>query len=138
MELNRFRVLGVVALVTLVGTITLYWTRSRDDVQRPLPIPGEGQRIQVEVLNATSIDGLARATTRRLRRAGIDVVYYGTSTDTALDSTLILVRRGDSSFVGRIREVLATGRVVLEPDLKLLLDASVILGRDLVPPRPDH
>ncbi len=122
----------------MVGTITLYWTRSRDDVQPSLPIPGESQRIQVEVLNATNIDGLARATTRRLRHAGIDVVYYGTSTDTALASTLILVRRGDSSFVGRIREVLGTGRVVLEPDPNLLLDASVVLGIDLLTPHPDH
>ena len=58
------------------------------------PIPGDG--IAVEVLNASGRDGLARKGTRVLRRAGIDVVYYGNAPAGVgtLDSTRILVRRG--------------------------------------------
>ncbi len=99
---------------------------------RPLPIPGEGEEIEVEVLNATRVDGLARATTLQLRRAGIDVVFFGTAREAPLDSTLILMRRGDMTFGARIREVLGTGKIVLQPDTTLLLDASVLLGLDLV------
>jgi hypothetical protein len=102
---------------------------------RPLPIPGEGDKIEVEVLNATRVDGLARAMTLQLRRAGIDVVFFGTARETPLDSTLILMRRGDTTFGTRIRKVLGTGKIVMQPDASLLLDASVLLGLDLVSSR---
>ena len=95
------------------------------------PIPGDGERITVEVLNATGVDGLARATTRQLRRAGIDVVYFGTASLDTLEHTYIAVRRGDTTAAVRIRAALGVGRIVVEPDSRLLLDASVFLGRDI-------
>lgn len=84
-----------------------------------------------EVLNGTPIDGLAREVTRRLRRAGIDVVDFGSGPDTTLDSTTILVRRGDAAVGLRVRRALGLGRVVVQPDPRLLLDVSVLAGRDL-------
>jgi hypothetical protein len=96
------------------------------------PIPGEGEKVVVEVLNTTLVDGLARTMTHRLRRVGIDVVYYGSSQE-RLDSTVILIRRGDSSFVGRIRDAIGGGTVIMDPDERLLLDASVLLGLDVAP-----
>ncbi len=96
-----------------------------------MSIPGEGQRVVVEVLNATGVEGMARAMTLRLRRAGIDVVYYGSARTRDLDSTLILVRRGDSSVAALIREALGGGRVIMDTAARLLLDASVLLGHDL-------
>lgn len=97
-------------------------------------VPGEGaNRILVEVLNATRIDGLARETTRRLRSQGIDVVYFGTARDSTRDSTLLVVRRGDAAVARRVRAVLGRGVISEDPDPRLLLDVSVILGRDLAP-----
>jgi hypothetical protein len=61
------------------------------------------------------------------------VVYFGTARERALDSTLILIRRGDSSFVGWIRDAIGGGKVVMDPDDELLLDASVLLGFDVAP-----
>ena len=61
------------------------------------------------------------------------MVYFGTARESALDSTLILIRRGDSSFAGRIRDAIGGGRVVMDPDDELLLDASVLLGFDVAP-----
>lgn len=102
-------------------------------------IPGEGaDTLRVEVLNATDVDGLAREVARRLRRRGIDVVYFGSGTQRDLDSTRIVVRRGDSTLARPIRRALGTGRVSLELDPRLLLDASVIIGRDLVPLPPER
>jgi hypothetical protein len=85
----------------------------------------------VEVLNGTTVDGLAREVTQRLRHAGIDVVSFGGAQDTSLDSTVILVRRGDSTDALRVRRALGLGRVLIEPDARLLLDVSVLVGRDL-------
>ena len=57
------------------------------------PIPSPGKRISVEVLNGTKRPGVARAATRMLRRQGLDVVFFGTGP--AVDSTQVVVRRGD-------------------------------------------
>lgn len=99
----------------------------------PVAVPGERVPYVVEVLNATGVDGLARAVTLRLRREGLDVVSYGTADSVGLDSTLLLVRRGDSAAGRAVRRALGAGRVILQPDPDLLLDVSVLLGRDAAP-----
>jgi hypothetical protein len=114
---------------------------------RGRPIPGEpGPRVTVEVLNASGRPGLARIATRVLRHAGIDVLTFGNAPDTpdaggaggaggALDSTRILVRRGGADVGERVRAALGAGRVAVALDSARLLDASVLVGRDFVPPR---
>jgi len=107
---------------------------------RAFPIPGErGPRILVEVLNASGRAGLARSGALVLRRAGIDVVYFGNAADAAiLDSTRIVVRRGARASGERVREALRLGRVFEEPDSTRLLDVSVLLGRDFTPSLDFH
>jgi len=106
-------------------------------------VPGEGAaapRVMVAVLNASGRPGLARLGTRVLRDAGIDVLSFGNSGDakSPLDSTRILVRRGPAAVGERIRRALKAGKVVMDPDSTLLLDASVLLGRDFSPQLPLH
>ena len=101
---------------------------------RGFAIPGdEGTRILVEVLNASGKAGLARAGTRLLRRAGIDVVTFGNAPIEPIDSTRILVRRGSVAAGEQVRRVLKVGKVVLRPDSTKLLDVSVLLGTDFSP-----
>jgi calcineurin-like phosphoesterase len=103
---------------------------------RAFPIPGdEGPRITVEVLNTTTRTGLAKAASRQLRRAGVDVVGFGNAPDAVgtLDSTRIVVRRLPAAVGERIRETLGFGRVVVELDSTQLVDASVLLGADFAP-----
>lgn len=99
-------------------------------------IPGaNGSRITVEVLNASGKPSLARAGTRVLRQAGIDVVFFGNAGAAVgmLDSTRIVVRRPTPWVGERVRKALQTGRVVVELDSTRLLDASVLLGADFAP-----
>ena len=99
-------------------------------------IPGEhGTHITVEVLNASGRPSLARAGTRVLRQAGIDVVFFGNAGPAVgiLDSTRIVMRRTTAGTGERIREALQAGRVVVELDSARLLDASVLLGADFAP-----
>lgn len=98
------------------------------------PIPGEDGRVVAEVLNASGHVGLARAATRRLRDAGVDVVYFGTDEADDLDSTEVLVRRGDASAGERVAEALGAGAVRTAPDAGRLVDVTVRLGRDYVRP----
>jgi len=101
-------------------------------------IPGaQGERITVEVRNASGRPGLARAGTRMLRRAGIDVLTFGNAPETleggTLDSTRIVVRRGSAAVGERVRRALGVGRVVVQLDSNRLLDVSVLLGGDFAP-----
>ena len=102
--------------------------------QRPhaYPIPSAEGRVTVEVLNGTGRAGVARAATRMLRRRGLDVVFYGNA-DAAVESTRVLVRRGDSAAGRDVRLALGSGRVVVEADTFRRVDISVILGPDFSP-----
>ena len=93
------------------------------------PIPSPERRVTVEVLNGTRRAGVARAATRMLRRRGLDVVYFGNA-DQAVDSTRVIVRRGDPGRGRDVRLALGVGRIVVEPDTLRRVDVSVILGAD--------
>ena len=94
------------------------------------PVPGETERVQVEVLNASGGTGLARAATQRLRDAGLDVVYFGSDTTAAIDTTLVLLRRGDGAAAERVRKALGAGAVRTAADPARLVDVTVRLGLD--------
>ncbi len=105
------------------------------------PVPGDrGPALLVEVLNASGQPGDARIGTRVLRRAGIDVVYFGNAPAALgiLDSTRIIVRRGTADAGARVRKALGAGRVEMQLDSARLLDASVLLGADFAPPPPSR
>lgn len=104
--------------------------RSAGDTD-PYPIPGEDRaHVRVELLNGTNVDGLARRTTRHLRRRGIDVVYFGSAAEDTFTTTVVLARGADSTDAIRVRRALGLGVVRVEPNPALLLDVSVILGFD--------
>ncbi len=119
-------VLGVLVVVAVAWRLTVH--RAVPTIAHP--IPGERIPYTAEVLNGTDVNGLARLVTLRLREAGVDVVFYGTAATAVGDTTMILVRGADSSAGAAVREALGLGRVLVEPDPHLLLDVSVMLGRD--------
>lgn len=106
-----------------------------------VPALGNQERIVAEVLNAGGSPprrGLARVGARFLRERGVDVVSYGTA-DTTVDSTLVLVRRGDLDRGRDVARVLGGTAVVARPDSTLRVDVTVLLGRRWSPgpdPRP--
>jgi hypothetical protein len=122
-------------VVLLLGGGVWWLSRAWSEERGGPHIPGEGRRITVEVLNGTDVDGLAREMTRRLRAKGIDVVFFGTADVSDQDSTMIIVRGVDSTVASVVREAVGVGRVTIEPDPRLLLDVTVILGRDAAPDR---
>lgn len=93
------------------------------------PIQG---RVMVEVLNGTRRQGAARTATRMLRGRGLDVVFLGNA-DSAVDSTLVVARRGDAARARYVADVLGLGKVVVETDSFRRVDVSVILGGDFRP-----
>ena len=102
------------------------------------PVPGDADdHIEVEVLNATGKQGVARIGTRTLRRKGVDVVFFGNA-DTTADSTRLLLRRGSRERAEEIQKLLGTGKIEQAPDSTRRVDVTVILGKDWQAPAEVH
>ena len=99
-------------------------------------VPPSTDRVVVEVLNGTDRSGLARVGARELRKGGFDVVYLATAP--AVDSTIVLVRRGELEAGQRVRKLLGAGKVKLARDSTRHVDISVILGPDYRVPAEIH
>jgi hypothetical protein len=121
---------GFVALAGGAGL--LFRTGRGIDPQVQAVAPPPKGRVQVEVLNGSRRQGAARTATRMLRSHGLDVVFLGNA-DSLVDSTRVIVRRGDSSRAGYIAEALGSGKVVVETDTFRRVDVTVILGEDFRP-----
>lgn len=135
MELTRAARRWLIAGGTLLALVVLVLAGRalrRDRVAgHAFDIPTADGRILVEVLNGSGKTGLGRLGTRRLRRMGLDVVYFGTAG--ATDSTQIIARRGERSRAEKVRDALGTGKVMVQPDTLRRVDVSVILGQDFQP-----
>jgi len=88
------------------------------------------QRVRVEVLNGAGRPGLAREATERLRDRGFDVVYFGNARGFGRDSSIVLDRVGKEETARAVAAALGITVVGSEPDSTLLLDVTVILGKD--------
>jgi hypothetical protein len=134
---GRWFILAVLALVTaalvwkrVVGPATRQAGSPRVAVDRLLP---DSVRVKVEVLNATTVRGLARRATFHLRDLGFDVVSSGNS-DERHDTTVVVVRSGRMDWGELAAKGLAPARVEARPDTSRYLDLSILLGTSWRPP----
>lgn len=93
----------------------------------------ESLRITVEVLNATTVRGLARRGTFVMRDLGFDVVNSGNSSE-KLDSTTVIVRSGRMDWGELAAKGLGGARVIARPDSSRYLDLTILLGSSWRPP----
>ena len=142
MARRPLRIVAVVAAAVIVigGTIVVSVRVARTgSPSAPKPSPEsmapEGVRVRVQVVNASSVRGLARRATALLRDRGFDVVEAGTGTAAEqLDSTLVLDRSGHPDWAARVAAALGGARVQARPDSSRYLDVTVFLGRTWRPP----
>jgi hypothetical protein len=132
---------GLAVLVLLYGLATRTFSPRADPVRDENPAALPGDVIQVEVRNGAGEAGLAAVLTRYLRVRGFDVVESGNHTSFDQAETVVLDRIGNPEAAARVARALGLPRerVREEPREGLLLDASVIIGRDYhtLPPFQD-
>jgi hypothetical protein len=91
-----------------------------------------GVRIKVEVLNATTVKGLARKATLFLRDRGFDVVAVGTA-EKQLASTIVLSRSSHTDWANLVARAF-NAPMEIRPDSSRYLDVTVLVGADWRPP----
>ncbi len=146
--MNRPLVIGIaLALFVAIGIVALVTPRRHGRAapkttatgMAPLPpSPADmrainGQRITVEVLNATKVRGLARRATLTLRDHGFDVVSTGTSRERR-DSTQILDRSGHRDWASLAAKAMGGGAIISRPDSSHAVDLTVLIGASWRPP----
>lgn len=114
-----------------IAALALPTCTHRESAGGAIETPGE--RVRVEVLNATKVHGLARRATEYLRDRGFDVVASGTVHDQR-DSTLIIDRTNHPVWAGRVARAFGGARVQLAPDTSRYVDITVLLGATWRPP----
>ncbi len=91
------------------------------------------ERVRVEVLNASGTPGLAREATRVLRDHGYDVVFFGNAPKSfSRDTSLVIDRAGREGLARQVAEAVEVDVVRSRPDTSLLLEVTVVIGRDWV------
>lgn len=94
----------------------------------------QGQRVTVEVLNASGTGGLAKRVTFLLRDRGFDVVHYNNDPDGRRSETLIRDFTNKPEAAERLARVLGGARIERTKDpLDRGLDLSVKIGAAYTP-----
>ncbi|MGI9075725.1 MAG: LytR C-terminal domain-containing protein [Gemmatimonadaceae bacterium] len=140
MRRRRMFVAAGVFLVIAVGSWLVFRHREADQLEArtaaAVHVGGsapDGVRIKVEVLNASTVHGLARRATMHLRDRGFDVVAVGTSRDHR-DSTLVVDRSGNPEWARLVANAMGGAAVELRRDSSRYLDITVLIGATWRPP----
>ena len=126
--------LNAALAVGLLVVIALGWGLvSRVVMPRTVPTRSgtEMSRVQVEVLNAAGVDGLARRTREYLIQRGFDVVETGNAAPR--DTTTVLVRSGTALDARHVAQALGLGdgrMVTGGPTTDYSLDVTLSVGAD--------
>lgn len=131
-----------IALVVLVGGGWWQWSRTRYSGPgadlRPAawavkPIVPAGTRIRVEVLNASTVRGLARRATLYLRDLGFDVVRY-TGDSARQDTSVVIDRSGHPEWAALLSQAMGGVAVQSKPDSSRYVDLTLLVGASWRPP----
>jgi hypothetical protein len=131
----KIAVIATLAVAVIGGGTALGFRVTRSRTPSAPKIPAEsmaptGVRVRVQVVNASSVRGLARRATQLLRDRGFDVVEAGTGTEAdQRDSALVLDRSGHPDWAKRVAAALGGARVETRPDSSRYLDVTVFVGR---------
>lgn len=128
-----FRTKILIAGILLAGIIILIRLLFVNSAKEPEIIQnGRVRAIQLDVLNGTQETKLAQRVTDFLRLRGFDVVEFGNFRSSAIESTLVIDRIGDTDAARQVAEALGVreGNVRRQIDRTLFLDVSVVIGND--------
>jgi hypothetical protein len=130
-EVRTVRAQPVTSALALVLTVIAVSLAVRVGCHR-----GGAPAPQIQVLNGSGVPELAQQAAQVLRDHGLDVVSIGNADSQRYRQTLVLLRRGHAGVARQVAGALGHGEVLEQLDPSLLVDVTVVLGRDYAPERP--
>ena len=94
------------------------------------PVRVDGTPIRVEVLNGSGVRRAGLAAAEFLRERGFDVVAIRNADRSDYEETVVLDRVGVPEYALAVADEIGVGHAFDDPDSGLLLEVTVILGRD--------
>jgi hypothetical protein len=94
------------------------------------PLRKDGTPIRVEVLNGSEVNGAGLALAEELRAEGFDVVDIRNADRSDYEQTVVLDRVGVLEYASAVCERIGGIEARRELEASLLLEVTVILGRD--------
>ena len=89
------------------------------------------QGIRVEVLNATTMEGLAATVADGLKQQGCEIVNTGNAAGKS-ETTLVVDHGSSAARAERVAQWLGKGAVSVAPGAQSQADVTVIVGRDII------
>ncbi len=86
--------------------------------------------VTIEVLNATSRNGLASSVAEKLKEEGYNVTKIGNYKTTSNMATTVISRTDDTEYAKKVKSFLGIGTVKTEKEESSKVDITVILGSD--------
>ena len=102
----------------------------RDSLATDETIRDENVIITLEILNGTTVNGLARRTRELYESFGFDVLSFANADSTGIEHTVVIDRGGDMELAERAAEIIRAERVVSDVTPGSEVDVTIILGRD--------
>ncbi len=126
----------VVVVVAVVALMITQRPEGRDpryafaELEAARGVESPDQRPQVEILNGCGVSGVAAQAHEYLRRLGFDVVNVENARAFDYERTLVIDRGGNEGIARRIARFLGTENVIRQVRPELMLQVTVILGKD--------
>lgn len=95
-------------------------------------VAGNGNVIEVEILNGCGKSQLVIQLLRKFREKGFDVKKTGNADNFNYEETIILDRTQKEGFPEKVGELLNTGRIMVQKDKYSPVDVTVIVGKDYI------
>ena len=116
----------IAIFAVIILSIAVRWWDFRDG------IPVKESPYQIEVLNGSGEAGIAMRTAMELRKAGVDVLVVGDAEHYDFEESILVDRAGNPELMSRLARLTGCRRIIEQRQSRPLVDATFIIGRDMV------
>lgn len=149
-SLNKFKNYSLNVFIILLAVLTLYLlynfvkhttssgkqddvkTQTADSSSNTITKQPSSKTLQIDVQNATGVQGIANTFMEYLRTAGFDVVEMGNFSTNDIKTSMIIDRTGNMRNAKKVAQSLGIQEkyVIQQINKNYFLDATVVIGKD--------
>jgi hypothetical protein len=147
---NKFKNYSLNAFIILLAVLTLYLlynfvkhttnsgkqddvkTQTADSSSNTITKQPSSKTLQIDVQNATGVQGIANTFMEYLRTTGFDVVEMGNFSTSDIKTSMVIDRTGNMRNAKKVAQALGIQEkyVIQQINKNYFLDATVVIGKD--------